>query len=163
MQKYKINNCTGYLSKDLHLKKEDIENLSAKNLALPLDKTKQMKYKSEYLILEEGLLFLKLNDKDIRYSFLKKYLLLRDNMAFMNSDYLEDIDKIYPIVDERVENDIVFYEGQIYDLDSFFKKIVVNADYEIVKQEQNYDILYKDKIIFHLCYNQGVYQVKKER
>lgn len=161
MQKYKIDKEVGYLDRDLNLTQSDLNYLLTHEMAKKLSLTKQKKYNATYLILETGFLFLELNDYNTRFNLLKKYLLLRQNMNFMNEQYLKDIDAIYKITSEKIYQTIVFYDGQIYDFNTILKKIVPTQEYKLKAENKNYVVWFQNKIVWRLIYNEGVYLLKR--
>lgn len=160
MQQIIINNTSGYLCKDMKINKDDFTYLYNKKMIIELNSLQEKKYKSKYFISEVGYLFLKLGDYEERYNIINKYINLRSNMSFMNKDYLEDLDSIYPGCDKRFKYKICFYKGQIYSLDSIFKKSK-EKNYYILLKDKDYIIKDGEKIVAKIIYkSSGVYSLK---
>ena len=160
MQQIIINNTSGYLCKDIKINKDDFIYLYNKKMIIELNSLQEKKYKSKYFISEVGYLFLKLGDYEERYNIVNKYINLRSNMSFMNKEYLEDLDSIYPGCDKRFKYKICFYKGQIYSLDSIFKKSK-EKNYYIILKDKDYIIKDGEKIVAKIIYkSSGVYSLK---
>ncbi len=162
MQKYIINNTSGYLVKDIKISDLDFSYLYSKNMIIKLSQLQEKKYKCQYFLSEMGYLFLELGDYEKRFNILNKYVNLRSNMNFMNRDYLQNLDKIYPSDDKNLKYPICFYKGQIYSLESIIKKILNNNfDYHIYKIKNDYVIKKGDKVMFKIVYkSSGVYSLR---
>mgnify|MGYP004602752843 FL=1 len=162
MQKYIINNVSGYLVKDLDIQNTDFDYLYQKKMIIELSKLQEKKYKCKYFLTEVGKLFLELNDYETRYNVLNKYVNLRSNMNFMNKEYLRDIDDIYPAMDSNFKYPICFYKGQIYSLESIVKKIMdENKNYNLEKSGNYYLIKNDNRNVAKIIYkNKGVYSLR---
>lgn len=162
MQKYIINNISGYLVKDLDIQNTNFDYLYQKKMIIELSKLQEKKYKCKYFLTEVGKLFLELNDYETRYNVLNKYVNLRSNMNFMNKEYLQDLDDIYPAMDSNFKYPICFYKGQIYSLESIVKKIMAeNKNYHFEKSGNDYLIKNDNRNIAKIVYkNKGVYSLR---
>ena len=162
MQKYIINNISGYLVKDLDIQNPNFDYLYQKNMIIELSKLQEKKYKCKYFLTEVGKLFLELNDYETRYNVLNKYVNLRSNMNFMNKEYLQDLDDIYPAMDSNFKYPICFYKGQIYSLESIVKKIMLeNKNYHLEKSGNDYLIKNDNRNVAKIVYkNKGVYSLR---
>ncbi len=162
MQKYIINNISGYLVKDLDIQNTDFDYLYQKKMIIELSKLQEKKYKCKYFLTEVGKLFLELNDYETRYNVLNKYVNLRSNMNFMNKEYLQDLDDIYPAMDSNFKYPICFYKGQIYSLESIVKKIMLeNKNYHLEKSGNDYLIKNDNRNVAKIVYkNKGVYSLR---
>ena len=99
-------------------------------------------------------------DYEERYNIVNKYINLRSNMNFMNKEYLDDLDSIYPGYDKNFKYKICFYKGQIYSLDSIFKKFK-DRDYYVTLGSKDYIIKDGDRIVARVVYkSNGVYGLK---
>ena len=160
MQQIIINNTSGYLCKDIKISKDDFTYLYNKKMIVELNCLQEKKYKCKYFISEMGYLFLKLGNYEERYNIINKYINLRNNMSFMNREYLDDLDSIYPSGDKKFKDKICFYNGQIYSLDSIFKKIK-DKNYYIIMKDKDYLIKDGDRIVARVVYkSSGVYGLK---
>ena len=161
MQQIIINNTSGYLCKDIKISKEDFTYLYDKKMIIELNSLQKKKYKCKYFISEVGYLFLKLMDYEERYNIVNKYINLRSNMNFMNKEYLDDLDSIYPGYDKNFKYKICFYKGQIYSLDSIFKKFK-DKNYYVILGSKDYIIKDGDRIVARVVYkSNGVYSLKE--
>lgn len=165
MQKYIINNISGYLTKDIDIGDSDFNYLWQKNMIIELSKLQEKKYNCKYFLTEVGKLFLELNDYEVRYNVLNKYINLRSNMNFMNKEYLQDLDDIYLAKDTHFKYPICFYRGQIYSLESIVKKIMMKSEnYHIIKSNNDYLIQDEYKNIAKIIYkSKGVYTLRTEK
>ncbi len=162
MQKYIINNISGYLVKDLDIQNPNFDYLYQKKMIIELSKLQEKKYKCKYFLTEVGKLFLELNAYETRYNVLNKYVNLRSNMNFMNKEYLQDLDDIYPAMDSNFKYPICFYKGQIYSLESIVKKIMPeNKNYHLEKSGNDYLIKNDNRNVAKIVYkNKGVYSLR---
>jgi len=146
MKKIIIKGKKGYLLKKFNLSNEDIIFLKDKNLLLELNEEEKKKYHDNFILLEEGYYLVKLSNIEERYNCLRKYLLLASNMEFMNKEYLNKLESVYP---SKVDypKDIVFFKGQIYDI-TFFKSI-----FKVIN-DKVYD---NDKVIGKLIKGDNLY------
>ena len=162
MQKYIINNISGYLVKDLDIQNPNFDYLYQKNMIIELSKLQEKKYKCKYFLTEVGKLFLELNAYETRYNVLNKYVNLRSNMNFMNKEYLQDLDDIYTAMDSNFKYPICFYKGQIYSLESIVKKIMSeNKNYHLEKSGNDYLIKNDNRNVAKIVYkNKGVYSLR---
>ena len=161
MQQIIINNTSGYLCKDIKINKEDFTYLYNKKMIIELNSLQEKKYKCKYFISEVGYLFLKLMDYEERYNIVNKYINLRSNMNFMNKEYLDDLDSIYPGYDKNFKYKICFYKGQIYSLDGIFKKFK-DMNYYVILKVKDYIIKDGDRIVARVVYkSNGVYSLKE--
>ena len=162
MQKYIINNISGYLVKDLDIQNPNFDYLYQKKMIIELSKLQEKKYKCKYFLTEVGKLFLELNDYETRCNVLNKYVNLRSNMNFMNKEYLQDLDDIYPAMDSNFKYPICFYKGQIYSLESIVKKIMLeNKNYHLEKSGNDYLIKNDNRNVAKIVYkNKGVYSLR---
>ena len=136
MQQIIINNTSGYLCKDIKISKDDFTYLYNKKMIIELNSLQEKKYKCKYFISEMGYLFLKLGNYEERYNIINKYINLRNNMSFMNKEYLED-------------------------LDSIFKKFK-DKNYYITMKDKDYLVKDGDRVIFRIVYkSSGVYGLKE--
>ena len=161
MQQIIINNTSGYLCKNIKINKDDFTYLYNKKMIIELNNLQEKKYKSKYFISDVGYLFLKLMNCEERYNIVNKYINLRSNMNFMNKEYLEDLDSIYPGYDKNFKYKICFYKGQIYSLDGIFKKFK-DRNYYVILEGKDYIIKDGDRIVVRVVYkSNGVYSLKE--
>lgn len=161
MQQIIINNTSGYLCKDIKISKEDFTYLYNKKMIIELNNLQEKKYKSKYFISDVGYLFLKLMNYEERYNIVNKYINLRSNMNFMNKEYLDDLDSIYLGYDKNFKYKICFYKGQIYSLDSIFKKFK-DKNYYVILGSKDYIIKDGDRIVARVVYkSSGVYSLRE--
>ena len=161
MQQIIINNTSGYLCKNIKINKDDFTYLYNKKMIIELSSLQEKKYKSKYFISDVGYLFLKLMDYEERYNIINKYINLRSNMNFMNKEYLDDLDSIYSGYDKNFKYKICFYKGQIYSLDSIFKKFK-DKNYYVILGSKDYIIKDEDRIVTRVVYkSNGVYSLKE--
>ena len=83
-------------------------------------------------------------------------------MNFMNKEYLQDLDDIYPAMDSNFKYPICFYKGQIYSLESIVKKIMLeNKNYHLEKSGNDYLIKNDNRNVAKIvCKNKGVYSLR---
>ena len=79
----------------------------------------------------------------------------------IDKEYLDDLDSIYPGYDKNFKYKICFYKGQIYSLDSIFKKFK-DKNYYIILGSKDYIIKDGDRIVARVVYkSNGVYSLKE--
>jgi len=129
MKKIVINRRKGYLLNDLQLNEERISFLKSKGLIKELSSSDKKKYKDKYFLLEEGYSLLNLDNLEERYSIYNEYLRLKKDRSVKNKKFILDNMEELNSLKISYPSEIVFYKGQLYDLE-FLKKY-----FEIIKND----------------------------